>query len=266
MYSGLDDEGFIISEVSIDNILPEYKQVIEDCTAQIEDRLPDLVHSVYVYGSVARGNPVRGKSDLDLLIIFNRHLSNEERKTLSLTLEMLSKIYRSLIREVGVADCTVEEMLDPKSKYGWGAYLKILCVCIDGEDLTKRFEKFKLTPAIALGINGDVGRYIDDALLKIQNNATTNDEAGNIASTLARKLIRSCYSMVMSRAQIWSTKLDEQAQVFMQYFPEESDFISTLQLWINNPPKDKGVIIEVLNRDGKWLTNNFAIEAEKLSF
>ncbi len=265
MHSGLDDKGFIISEVSVDNILPEYKQVIDECTAQIKKRLPRLVHSVYVYGSVARGNPVRGKSDLDLLIIFNHRLSDEERKTLNDVLDELSKVYLSLVREVGLADCTVEDMLDPENKYGWGAYLKVLCVCVDGEDLTKQFESFKLVSDIALGFNGDVGRYIETAMQKIMDNAISQAEAGKIASVLARKLIRACYSMVMTRAQIWTTKLDEQAEVFVQYFPEKKSFISTLQYWIDYPPEDKEAVIEVLNSDGKWLTENFASEAQKLS-
>lgn len=265
LYSGLDDEGFIISEVSISNILPEYRNVLDDCTAQIKKCLPGLVHSVYVYGSVACGNPVRGKSDLDLLVIFSQHLSGGERKALDTTLDELSKTYESLVREVGLADCTAEEMLDPMNKYGWGAYLKILYVCVDGEDLTKKFERFKLVPDIALGFNGDVGRYIEVAMQKIKNSSATQEEVGKTASILARKLVRSCYSMAMTRAQIWTTKLDEQATIFVQYFPEKKDFISTLQDWISNPPDDKAAIIEVLNSDGKWLTENFAVEAQKLS-
>src|ERR1044072_7031232 len=157
--SGLDSNGFILSEVSQDNVLREYQDVIDASVTALKAALPDVTHSVYVYGSVARGNAVRGKSDLDLLVIFKRKLTQQEQDKLNNLQKELSGQHKALVREVGIADatCTYDEMLDPENKYGWGAYLKILCVCVDGEDLTKRFEKFKGSPDIAIGFNGDVG-------------------------------------------------------------------------------------------------------------
>jgi predicted nucleotidyltransferase len=262
--SGLDSEGFIISEVSTDSILPEYKSVIDDSIMQVKNALPGLIHSVYVYGSVARGNAIKGKSDLELLVIFMRQLSDEERNTLNHTLEQLSTAYRALVREVGVADCTIEEMLDPAHKYGWGAYLKILCVCVDGEDITQQFGRFKVTPDIAMGFNGDVGKSIEMAIQKLQH-TESGEYIGKIASTLARKLIRSSYGMAMTRAQVWTTQLNEQAQVFVQYFPEKQGFVAMLQSWITNPPHDKEVVVKVLESDGKWLMENFEKESLKLT-
>jgi phage gp29-like protein len=126
-------------------------------------------------------------------------------------------------------------VLDTKNTYGWGAYLKILCVCVDGEDLTKRFGNFTLSSEIASGFNGDIDTALQSALRKIRD-AETDEEAGKIAATFARKLIRTCYSLVMTRAQVWTTKLSEQADVFIQYFPEKRAFVRTLQDWVVQPP------------------------------
>ena len=132
--SGLDENGFIISEVSYENILPEYKGLIAACIAALKSALPNLIHSFYVYGSVARGDAVREKSDMDLLVISTQKLTETERSTLNTMLADLSALHGSLVREVGVADCTYDEVLDTKNTYGWGAYLQILCVCVNGED------------------------------------------------------------------------------------------------------------------------------------
>jgi uncharacterized protein len=264
MNSGLDPDGFILPEVSQDNILPEYRSVIDASIAALKTTLPDITHSVYVYGSVARGNAVRGKSDLDLLVIFKRKLTPQEQDTLKALQESLSSRHKTLVREVGIADatCTYDEMVDPANKYGWGAYLKILCVCIDGEDLTKRFEKFKISPDIAIGFNGDISKAIQNATEKITK-AEADEEAAKATAIIARKLIRTCYMMVMTRAQVWTTKLSEQAELFLRYFPEKQGFIRTLQSWIDTPPTNRDDILKLLQGDCRWVVDNFEVDARK---
>jgi uncharacterized protein len=258
--SGLDENGFIISEVSYGNILPEYKELIGACITALKSALPNLIHSIYVYGSVARGDAVREKSDLDLLVILTRKLTENERSALNKSLADLSAKYGSLVREVGVADCTYDEMLDTNNKYGWGAYLKILCVCVYGEDLSKKFGTFKLTSEIAIGFNGDIATDLQSAIRKIKD--TVNDEeAGKIAATLARKLIRTCYSMVMTRAQVWTTKLSEQADIFIKYFPEKRTFVRTLQVWVVQPPHNRNDVVAILEGEGYWVVGRFEVEA-----
>jgi uncharacterized protein len=261
--SGLDENGFIISEVSYENILPEYKGLIGASIAALKSALPNLIHSIYVYGSVARGDAVREKSDMDLLVISSQKLTETERSTLNKMLADLSAIYGSLVREVGVADCTYDEMLDTKNKYGWGAYLKILCVCVDGEDLTKRFGNFRLSSEIAIGFNGDIDTALQSALRKIKD-AETDEEAGKIAATFARKLIRTCYSMVMTRAQVWTTKLSEQADVFIKYFPEKRAFVRTLQDWVVQPPHNRNDVVAILEGEGSWVVGKFETEARSV--
>jgi uncharacterized protein len=261
--NGLDENGFIIPEVSYENILPEYKGLIEASITALKSALPNLIHSIYAYGSVARGDAVREKSDMDLLVIFTRELTEAERSTLNKMLAGLSAKYVSLVREVGVADCTYNEMLDAKNKYGWGAYLKTLCVCVDGEDLTKRFGKFKLSSDIAIGFNGDIDTDLQSTLLKIKD-AETDEEAGKIAATFARKLIRTCYSMVMTRAQVWTTKLGKQADVFIKYFPEKRAFVRTLQDWVVQPPHNRNDVVAVLESEGSWVVSKFEAQARSV--
>ncbi|HLZ15101.1 MAG TPA: nucleotidyltransferase domain-containing protein [Candidatus Saccharimonadales bacterium] len=261
--TGLDSNGFILSEVSQENILPQYRSVIDASIAALKTTLPDVVHSVYVYGSVARGNAIPGKSDLDMLVIFKRKLTQQEQDALKGLQESLSSQHKTLVREVGIADatCTYDEMLDSTNKYGWGAYLKILCVCVDGEDLTERFEQFKISPDIAIGFNGDASKAIQSAIEKITN-AKTDDDAAKAAAIVARKLIRTCYMMVMTRAQVWTTRLSEQAELFLRYFPEKQGFIRTLQSWIDTPSTDREAILKVLRGDCRWVIDNFEAEAK----
>lgn len=261
---GLDSNGFIISEVSQDRILPHYRSVIAKSVAALVALLPDVVHSVYVYGSVARGNAIQKKSDLDLLIVFKRKLSEWERSTLIGLQEDLSRQHKELLREIGIADstCTYDEMIDPANKYGWGAYLKILCICVYGDDLKKRFNEFKISPDIAIVFNGDAGNALQNAIQQTIE-AKTDEEASKAATRVARKLVRTCYTMVMTRAQVWTTALSEQAELFSHYFPEKREFIRTLQSWIDNPSASREDIFSILQGDCRWVVDNIETEARK---
>ena len=264
---GLDPDGFILSEVSQDKILPEYWRIIKASIAALEASLPSVVHSVYAYGSVARGSAVWEKSDLDLLVVFKRKLTIQERDALITLQEGLSNRHRALVREVGIADatCTYAEMTDPANKYSWGAYLKILCVCVYGENLAELFENFKVSPDIAVGFNGDASEAVRNAIHKIAD-AKTDEEVSKAAASVARKLTRTCYMMVMTRAQVWTTELGEQAELFLRYFPEKREFIRTLQDWIDNPPLNRESILETLQNDCSWVIANFEVEAKKSHF
>ena len=62
--------------------LPKYKEIqlgysgmVEEVITKLISNFPDLVHSLYVYGSVATGRAGLGKSDLDLTVIFNNEPS-----------------------------------------------------------------------------------------------------------------------------------------------------------------------------------------------
>ena len=69
---GLDTDGYIVSDVHLEKIDQIYWPPIEEAIDRLEKLFPERLISVYVYGSVARGEAVIKKSDLDLLAMFCR--------------------------------------------------------------------------------------------------------------------------------------------------------------------------------------------------
>jgi hypothetical protein len=66
----LDHNGFIAVPKS-NKLQPEFSNVVAHVVAKLKKSFPELIHSLYVYGSVAEGLAKAGKSDLDMTIIFN---------------------------------------------------------------------------------------------------------------------------------------------------------------------------------------------------
>ena len=131
---GLDPNGFIVSDVSLDKIDHIYVSCIQESVESLSNLFHQQLHSVYVYGSVARGEAVALKSDLDLIAMFDGKLSSVKLAELKKLTGELSGKYRSLVRDIGIAIAYYDYTVDP-SNYFENAFLKELCVCVYGEDL-----------------------------------------------------------------------------------------------------------------------------------
>ena len=83
MKNGLDVDGYIVNPCT-DTIQHSYKGLVDHSCQLIRSLLQDRLHSIYLYGSVARGAAVEGKSDLDLVVLFQSKPSDQETKKLKL--------------------------------------------------------------------------------------------------------------------------------------------------------------------------------------
>lgn len=256
---GLDRNGFIVSDVSLDKINYVYLPCIEESVEKLKRLFPHELHSVYLYGSVARGEAIPNKSDLDLLALFNPLLTPDAAAELKSLAKDMSHTYCSLVRDVGIAVGDYNYALNPANYYEQ-AFLRELCVCLYGEDLRDRFGPYKLTSEIAISFNGDIGEVLNQTIPRLE--AASDLDFKTITQAFARKLIRTYYSMVMARSQIWSTRLHDQCQVFARYFPEKQPMIRTLQKWIDGPPSDRGLVVQFFTQEGIWASENFTREAK----
>lgn len=258
---GLDSNGFIVSDVSKEQIDKVYMPCIYETIARLKNDFTQQLHSVYVYGSVARGEASIKMSDLDLIAMFNHELDSEMLVKLKVLAKELSHKYRSLVRDVGIAMAYVDYTLDPENYYE-NAFLKELCVCVYGEDIAKQFGPFRLTPEIAISFNGDIYTILNRTLKRLK--MATTEEYITLTQNFSRKLIRTYYSMIMVRSQIWTTRLHEQSEVFTLYFPEKESTIRTLLHWIDEPPTDREIVYELFKTEGEWANENFLNEAKKI--
>lgn len=257
---GLDKLGYIISDVSKDKINEVYLPCIQDSIESLKIAFEQELHSIYVYGSVARGDAIVKQSDLDLIALFNHKPKSDQLDELKKLAGELSEKYRSLVRDVGIAVAYYDYTVDPTNYYE-NAFLKELCVCVYGEDLGERFGPYKLTSEIAIRFNGDIDEVLNRALNRLET-ASHEKDFKTYTQNFARKLIRTYYSMVMARSQIWTTRLHEQAEVFLIYFTEKESIVRTLLDWVDKPPKDFNVVYELFKREGEWASANFINEAQ----
>lgn len=257
---GLDAAGHIISDVGLDKVDGAFWPCIQNSVETLTASFSRKLHSVYLYGSVARGDATLGRSDLDLLAVFQTKLSSAQTEQLKIAAQTLSCGCRALVREVGIASVDLEHVLDPVHYYE-GAFLKEFCVCVHGAHLRERFGPYTLSYELAASFNGDMAAYLPRALGRLAH--TTGGEFDHLVQACARKFVRTCYMMAMVRSQVWTTRLDEQTDVFSQYFPSRQAMVRALSAWIEQPPSDRDGVVSALKRWGGWIQENFDREASK---
>ena len=119
------------------------------------------VHSVYLYGSVARGEAITGRSDLDLTLVLRDPPSPE----LAAQLETARLALQARHPEVSKIDFDIghlDQARDPANRDSWGYWLKHRCRCLWGEDLASDLPPLRPAKAIALALNGDYAQVLED--------------------------------------------------------------------------------------------------------
>src|SRR5688572_20436154 len=76
----LNSEGYIINDFSLENIQEDYLVILEDIIKLYKKNYSDILHSIYIRGSVLKGMAVKEISDIDTIGIMKRKLTDDELK------------------------------------------------------------------------------------------------------------------------------------------------------------------------------------------
>lgn len=88
-----DENGFIISDVvEKEKISAQYREAIDKIVEiQTENLKEGQIHSIYVFGSVARGLETPGQSDLDITTVVKGNTEDVDRKWIPEAKKLLEK-------------------------------------------------------------------------------------------------------------------------------------------------------------------------------
>ena len=198
-------------------IQPEYSGVVEKVITKLTFNFPDLVHSLYVYGSVATGRARLGKSDVDLTVIFN-NVPNQITTDKLLVIQSELEINNPIVSKIDF-DCGVlPQVLDPKSLFNWGYWLKHHCVCVYGENLSLKFNPFKPSKAIAIAVNGNFLQILEKLAAQMLK-AQDAKEQISLQRAIARKIIRSTNILRSDEDDDWPETLLEYRSRFNSRYP-----------------------------------------------
>ncbi|MDQ0205369.1 nucleotidyltransferase domain-containing protein [Alkalicoccobacillus murimartini] len=247
---GTDSEGFIINPTSLKKVQSEFKPVITAIINVVNKVLKNNVHSMYLYGSVGRGEAKVGTSDMDVTVIVHSPLLTQERALLSAetdrAIDQLGKTITKVDYDIG----TLEEALAPVYLYEWGFWLRHMCTCISGSDISQQFPKMKPTETISKALNRD---FAGD-LKQFKKELTDKDVFLSQVKkrSMVKRMIRGMYLTINTQDQSWSTKSMENLIILKGHFPDEEIFKELEELFEAEGDYPIESILAVLDHCLNW--------------
>ncbi|MEQ5730145.1 nucleotidyltransferase domain-containing protein [Providencia alcalifaciens] len=246
----LNLNGYIpmLEEVPIQS---EFQEIITETVEQLAWLFKTKLHSVYAYGSVARGSATPQQSDLDLCVILLQPATVQENAGLTeMQLQLVTQY--SNVSKIDFDIGLYSEVIDKDNLYSWGYWIKHQCRCICGADLSTQFNPFMPSRQIAEAVNGDFVEVLNGYIQKIKN-CNNFDELKLLQRAAARKLIRSTDVLRLDTDRDWPSSLKDYMQKFTGRYPEQKsrlDYFFTQSL---HPSADANQFIDNLIAFINWL-------------
>jgi len=248
---GVDKNGFIITEVGLNKVRPAFQEVLDKIKDEVIHTFGDGIHSLYLYGSVATGKARIKTSDLDLLLVLQQKATSKILQQIHKFQNHLSVDHLNLFRNVGISLSYVGEV--KKDPFGWGCFIKHLCVCLYGENLGKNLSKFKPSKKVANAFGSDVGKHISTVIEKLKSMPAPK-EVRSICSGTMRKIVRTGFCLVMEQERSWTTDLKKSYEVFSKYYPAKSTNMKKALSLAQKPTANTKELGKFLQDFGSWLS------------
>jgi hypothetical protein len=285
---GLDRDGTIIREGALDRVPAAFVPVVDAARARIRERFGDPrlhdaclnttylhsaglhsagphsagLHSAYLYGSIPRGTAVPGVSDLDLLIVFRDEPADADRAAARALEAALDEDFPQ-INGAGIVLGSVPGTLSELERYDGGFFVACLCTPLLGEDLAARLPRYRPTSLLARETNGDLALVLPRWRARAAQ-AVTDADRQALTRAVARRLVRTGFTLIMPRWGGWTSDLRLSADLFAQYYPERAGQLRRAAAIARTPSADPAVLAMLIDDLGPWLAAEYtAVHGEK---
>jgi predicted nucleotidyltransferase len=254
---GLDAQGYIEREGSLGRIPPAFRPVV----AAARDRLLDVyggrLNSAYLYGSIPRGTARVGRSDLDLLVVTRQEPTEEDRDAARSLGEALDKEFPE-IDGVGTLLYGRARLLSEPETYDMGWFVACLCTPLLGEDLAEDLPRYRPDSLLARETNGDLALLLPRWRDRIAASGDTDEARRPLVRFMSRHLVRTGFTLVMTRWNGWTSDLGEMAEAFAAYYPERAEALREAAELGHEPTGDARVLRSYVDDLGPWLAEEYA--------
>ncbi len=210
---GLADDGTILTGARRERVPQAFEPVV---TQAVHALVAVGATGVLLYGSVATGRAVVGRSDVDLVAVGVR--PDDAREVGA----ALSERFAAVCREVAVGVLDPDALRrDDDAAHGDRVFVRHYCVALHGPDPTRATPAFAGDRRAARGFNGDLGR----AWLSWR----ASDEAPAVLGRrVARKTLLAVAGLVSVHDATWTTDRATAAHRWGQVEPAAAQDLSRL--------------------------------------
>lgn len=210
----------VINRIAIQS---EYKDLVDKYVDRILNEFKAKIHSIYMCGSIPKGTAQPFKSDADFTII----CVNPK----DIDYERLSNIKDRLLEEYPVVtkiDTTICSMDDVLSKPNeWGFWVKVICVCMYGDDVGEKVPPIIISPEFILDLNTETREEVDRVHRSLSNVSDHSMKTRYIKG-YSKRLIRALYSLVLEDTGVWEDEIIKMKTAILNYCEINSALVEYL--------------------------------------
>lgn len=240
-YFEVDENGYLVNPASLEKIQEKWKPAIDDVVEVYKNKFGDVLHSVYIRGSVAKGEAVEGVSDLDSFAYVN--LKKEEIE------KGWQKEERALLKEKYpyIEDIEITVMPVPEK----ASLMVAQSVCVYGEAMEVQpkkpgkdmFNHLYYFEERHINARKSLENISDSEKEKIQSKCVW----------LMKDILRAGFELTMERSGHYTRDLYLCCKDFSEYYPEKENIMFKVLDLAINPVSDKKRIFEVIDEIVPWV-------------
>ncbi|MFA9431113.1 nucleotidyltransferase domain-containing protein [Egicoccus sp. AB-alg2] len=198
---GVAADGTIVTGADAAHLDVAFAPVVDDAVSRLRAEVGASLHGIYLYGSVATGQAVVARSDLDLIVVLRTTVD----AALGDVAAEVGRRHRDVVRGVAVGTVTFEDFWRPDPAAAADrCFLRHYTVYLAGEDLRPTLPACRPSTELAVGFNGDLGAVLADVRRRLE---TTTDPAARAALEVrvCRKLLMAAATLLSVETGGWST-------------------------------------------------------------
>ncbi len=213
---GVGPHGEIVTGVARERVPAAFEPVVAAAVEAVGDAV------LYLYGSVATGQALVARSDVDLITV---GLSGTAAHEIGAE---LSHRFRSVCRGVEIGPGRPGDHVgDSAEAYGNRVFLRHYCLQLAGPPRTDLASTFPADVRAARGFNGDVAMRA----ARWRRDLEAGAEPATISHRMARKSLLAAASLVSVLDGTWTTDRSVAAQRWSQIEPDAAQDMAMLLAW-----------------------------------
>jgi predicted nucleotidyltransferase len=257
----IDESGFIVNDAALHKITSPWKEVVEDIKKVYLDNLKEATHSIYVRGSVARGEAIKNISDVDTFAVIRKNPAEIDKSFFRQARKDLAQKY-PFITGVEFGFINYDELFIGDRFFIDRFTIKTQSVCVYGQDLALQIPSFSPDFKTASHFSRNLKQVFENAKKHLSENKDL-ETINYWCRFVCKRIVRAGFILVMDKEKVFTRDLYPSYEIFSKYFPhQEPNMKRVLELAIN-PNGNSKEVIGLIDSFGAWvekeIENKFAL-------
>ncbi|MFC4737145.1 nucleotidyltransferase [Bacillus daqingensis] len=251
-YVKVDQDGFIINETSASHIDMHYWKSIEEAVDACIFHVKDHLQSIYLRGSVPKGQAIKYISDLDMILVTKEPITNQVEAALDNSLSEIAERH-DVLSGIELNSVTAETLTGSREFSMMAFMISTQSVCMYGEHIKPKLPPFRISRALANAHLLYVESHLASARQDIVDNEDDPEDMLDCCSWIMKIIVRAGMALKTVEAQRFSRDLYPAYLLFSQNFPALQEKMRLMLSYAISPSGDRDELLTILKDAEGWL-------------